>query len=142
MNGQHPLPELPVQLQVVPWEDLEVEHHGFEPRSVYVEAAYLPLLGPTTTFLYRRLGTIAGQFPCGTDVDTIDLSVSLGLGESISRSSKLVNSIGRLVAFKAARWEDEALAVRRALPALSDKAAAKLSWSSLELHRRMTRVAV
>lgn len=137
-SAQPPLPEL----RVVPLVDEAVERHGHTPRSLYVEGVYLGLLGPTTTFLYRRLGTLAGAHPEGVSVDLIDLSVSLGLGERVGPASKLAHSIGRLVAFKAAEWQETELAVRRALPAVSDKAAARLSVSSLALHERLTGVAV
>ncbi len=45
------------EITVKPWVDPVVEAHGFSPRSPYVETCWLPVLGPTATWLYRRLGS-------------------------------------------------------------------------------------
>ena len=40
---------------VRPWLDPVVDDHGFDPRSRYVEEFWLGVLGPTATWLIRRL---------------------------------------------------------------------------------------
>ncbi len=113
-----------------------VEQLGYEPRSYYVEVCWLPILGPTASWLYRRLGTWAQAEPDGSKVDLVDLSVSLGLGESLGHRSKLARGLKRLVQFDIARWQGDALAVRTALAPLPEQRAMRLSDSAYRFHRQ------
>ena len=65
----------------------------------------------------------------------VDLGVSLGLGESLNRSGLLYRGVSRLVQFDVARWDQGALAVRRALAPLSEKRMRNLSYSAYCFHR-------
>lgn len=103
-------------LTIRPWIDPVVDANGFEPRSIEVEWDWLPVLGPTATLLYRRLGPWAAQNPDGLELIAADLASDLGLGHSAAPGSKLDKAIGRLVRFGAARWQGRALEVRRFLP--------------------------
>src|SRR5438874_9160637 len=67
-------------MTVAPWDDVVVEAHGFGPASTYIEHCWLPVLGPTATWLYRRLA-IPLLTQSDYEVDLVDLAVSLGLGE-------------------------------------------------------------
>jgi hypothetical protein len=100
-------------IDVQPLADELVEAHGFGPRSTYVEVCWLPVLGPTATWLYRRLGSWTELFPDGLHVDLVDLAVSLGLGEGLGRSSRLAKGLERLSHFDAVRWSGSELQVRR-----------------------------
>lgn len=131
-----PLRQLPPQLEVVALEDQVVERVGFSPLSSYVETVWLPVLGPTSTLLYRRLGTWVGQ-QSDLTVDTIDLAVSLGVGQGIARNSPLARAVHRLVQYGAAEWGMEELAVRRALPPLTQRQVGRLSLSATTAHNRM-----
>lgn len=120
-------------LVVAPLVDPIVEERGFGPTSSYVEFCWLPVLGPTTTWLYRRLAMpllAVGEF----EVDVTDLSVSLGLGEGLGRNSPVMRSFGRLVKFGAADWGGTRLLVRRALAPLTVLQASRLSWSARQHH--------
>jgi hypothetical protein len=134
MTGEPPLRPF---LRVVAWEDHAVERHGFSPMSEYVELCYLPVLGPTSTFLYRRLGTWAALEPEGFTVDLVDLSLSVGIGSGLGRNSPFARSLGRLASFHVAEWQDQELAVRRALPPVSNRRLEKLSPSAQAAHHRM-----
>ena len=126
-------------IEVVPWPDELVEAHGFGPRSPYVETCWLPVLGPTATLLYRRLGSWAESNPDGVDVDLVDLSVSLGLGEGLGRNSLIARALGRLARFDVASWRREQLAVRRALPLLPLRHHSRLSYTAMQLHEEFVR---
>lgn len=83
-----------------------------------------------------RLARVAAATP-GVVVDTTDLAVSLGLGESLSHNGALARSIGRLIAFDAAyRGWGDAFVVRRALPDVSEGQLRRLSWSAQVAHDR------
>jgi len=121
-------------IEVVPLVDEVVEAHGFGPRSMYVEMCWLPILGPTATWLYRRLGSWVEHNPDGLQVDLTDLSVSLGLGEGLSRNSLIGRALGRLAHFGAAEWRGHQLAVRRALAPLPKRHVERLSYTAFRLH--------
>lgn len=128
---------LPSHIEVVPWIDPLVEAHGFAPRSMYVEACWLPVLGPTATWLYRRLGSWVASNEDGTVVDLTDLAVSLGLGEGLARTSMLTRAMGRLAMFGVIDWQGDRLAVRRALAPLTERRARSLSLTAYQLHQQL-----
>ena len=70
-------PDLP-PLLVVPWRDPVVEALGFDPRTAYVERFWLPLLGPTATWLMRRLAAEFDHRPEGFSLDAADCARSIG----------------------------------------------------------------
>jgi len=130
---------LPNELEVVAWRDELVEAHGFGPRSMYVEMCWLPALGPTATWLYRRLGSWAEFNPDGVNIDLTDLAVSLGLGEGLGKNSMLARAFERLTRFEAARWDRQQLQVRTALAPLPQRHVERLSYSSRRLHEEFVR---
>jgi hypothetical protein len=121
-------------LVVATWDDPIVERHGFGPASSYVEHCWLPVLGPTATWLYRRLA-----MPLLSErewqVDPVDLAVSLGLGEAVGRNAPISRAIGRLVRFHVAEWRGNRLLVRRALAPLNQAQLSRLSYSAYQHHR-------
>ncbi len=129
----------PSELLVQPWIDELVEAKGFSPRSMYVETCWLPVLGPTATWLYRRLGTWAEFNSEGVSVDTTELALSLGLGSGVGRNSPLMRSIDRLARFGAARWAGDKLHVRRALPPLAHAQVQRLGETNRRLHHEYVR---
>ena len=56
-------------VRVVPWLDPVVDRRGHDPRSTYVERFWLGTLGPTATFLMRRLAAGFDDHPDGYDLD-------------------------------------------------------------------------
>jgi len=125
-----------VRVVVRPWPDPVVEAHGFAPNSGYVEYCWLPVLGPTATWLYRRLGNLVLVHDDGYDVDLVDLAVSLGLGEGLGRHAPLVRALERLERFGAMDVTESALLVRRALAPLPEALARRLSESARRAHDR------
>jgi hypothetical protein len=125
---------LPDHLAVRPWPDPWREANGFGPHSAYVELVWSGRLGPTATLLYRRLGGLVRACPNGATVDVADLRAGLGLGNADSRWSPLARSVGRLVLFGAARWEDRTLEVRRALPPVPPTAVERLGPTAQRVH--------
>lgn len=101
MPSRFVIAEVPNTLTIEAWTDPAIDASGHRPGSAYIEAVWLGSLGPTATFAWMRLARVAAATP-GVVVDTTDLAVSLGLGESLSRSGALARSIGRLIAFDAA----------------------------------------
>ena len=117
------------------WPDPLVEQLGHGPLSRYIETCWAGTLGPTSLLIYRRVGAMAELGLAGATIDLVDLGVSLGIGEGTGRNSVIRRSIGRLVTFDVARWDDPTtLAVRRALWPLPERMARRLSLSARRYH--------
>jgi hypothetical protein len=136
--SSHEDPPVLSRLVVRAWTDPVVEAHGFGPRSSYVEQLWLPVLGPSATWLYRRLGTLVNHFPDdGIEVSMVDLSRALGLGRSVGHHSLLVRALARLSYFDAVRYRRAAAEVRRALGPVSERQLGRLPEGLRRAHRQL-----
>lgn len=124
----------PDRLTIVAWPDPRTEARGHRPGSPYVEAVWLGILGPSTTLCWQRLARLATARE-STAIDSVDLAVSLGLGESLGRNAPISRTLGRMVAFGAARRSGETLAVRRALPDVPERMSGRLSYTARLAHQ-------
>jgi hypothetical protein len=127
--------ETPPTLTLVRFPDPVVERLGHRPGSPYVEFVWLGVLGPSTTFAWQRLARQATAIS-SSNLDVADLSLSLGLGESLGRNAMVARTLARLVAFDAARRQGDTLAVRLALPDLPARRLDRLSHSARFAHER------
>jgi hypothetical protein len=110
-------PTLPPQVRVLPWLDPVIDHLGHDPRSRYVEHYWLGVLGPSTTWLLRRLADRLDLEPDGFDLHLVDTATSLGLGMKNGRHSPFMRAIDRSCQFGMARQHgDDELSVRRRMP--------------------------
>ena len=94
------------------------------------------MLGPSTTWLLRRLVNGLEASPAGYDLDLTDTARQLGLGDKGGRHSPFVRALTRCVQFDLAQLVDgRTLAVRRKLPPLNRRQVAHLPASLQEQHR-------
>ena len=113
-------------LTVTSWDDPVVEAAGHHVRSVYVETFWLPALGPSATWVLRRLACWLEAATAPVSVELGDLAVELGLGGGVGRSSPIVRTLARLSQFQAAGPAGDAYAVRRYLAPLPLRLASQL----------------
>jgi hypothetical protein len=115
-------------LSIRPWPDDVIDTLGYDPRSDYVETFWLGILGPSTTWLLRRLVAGLEDAPEGFDLPLIETSRRLGLGTGSSRHSPFMRALVRLVQFDVAQVHDgkTVLAVRRRLPPLNQRQVGRL----------------
>ena len=106
----------PVSITIVPWVDPVVDDTGVDPRSRYVEMFWLGVLGPTATWLLRRLVAGLDQDPDGYDLDLHTTARAMGLSYNAARSSPFSKALQRCVMFGLAHPVDHGLAVRRRIP--------------------------
>ncbi len=106
-------------LEVVGWDDPLVEQLGHAPRSAYVETYWLPVIGPASTWAMRRLTILLDAAPEGYSLPLAELGRELGLGAGTGRSSPVVRTLARIVAFGLATPRGDALAIRRMLAPLT-----------------------
>ena len=115
-------PRLP-PLLVVPWPDPVADDLGLDPRGAYVERFWLPLLGPTSTWLLRRFAVEFDASPEGFSLDATDAARSIGIGTRGGRSGPFPRAIDRCVRFGCAQHAEHGiLAVRRRLPPAVERA--------------------
>lgn len=126
--------DFPTKIAIEPWSDALVERHGHDPRSAYAETFWLPILGPSTTLLMRRLATGFDQEPAGFEVHAADLSRELGLGEALSKNSSFVRALDRTIKFNMAQMHANTLYVRRRVPPLADRQLTRLPQRLRRLH--------
>jgi len=108
-------------ISIRPWPDPVIDTLGYEPRAPYPERFWLPTLGPTALLLLRHIAARFDGAPGGFVLHLAETSRCLGLGERDGRNSPLARSLGRLVQFDLAAYEDEGatLAVRRHVPPIN-----------------------
>lgn len=88
--------DLPVDhLRITRWDDPVLDAVGHDPRSAYVERFWLALLGPSTTFLVRRIAASLEQHPDGFDLHLEDTAQAIGLGMRSGRSGPFLNALAR-----------------------------------------------
>jgi hypothetical protein len=119
------------------WIDPLVEPLGHPADSTYAELFWLPVLGPSATFLLRRLALILEHHPEGFSIDLFELSSELGLGRPASRHAALPRAIDRCIRFSMVkRLGEQRLDVRTMLGPLPPKRVEKLTPALRSFHAR------
>ena len=106
-------------LHVVGWNDPVIDALGHDPRSVYVEHYWLPILGPSCLLTSRRLTDWLDAEPEGFVLELSALARVLGLGEATGRHAPIKRTVARLVDFGMARIGGGVFAMRRRFPPLA-----------------------
>lgn len=130
-------PTFPRRATIRPWIDATVDQRGHDPRSLYVEQFWLGVLGPTSTWLLRRLVAGLDEHPSGYLADFDELAGGLGLSTVKGRTSPFGRALHRCVMFDAARplrdgtvgWE-----VRRRLPTVAQRHLRRLPVDVQRMH--------
>jgi hypothetical protein len=125
------------RLRIVPWLDPIADPHGVHPCSRYVELYWLGVIGPSTTWLLRRLSYGLEVRPEGFDLDLTETARSLGLGERMGKNSPFRRALQRLCTFELARPHGPGgLTVRTRIPPLPLRHLSRLPESLQSSHRR------
>jgi len=127
----------PTTLSIRPWPDPIIDALGHDARSAYVELFWLGILGPSTTWLLRRLAAGLDAEPAGFDIDLAATAQALGLGARQGRHSPFIRALGRCCQFDLAEARDGAvLAVRRRVPPLNRRQVQHLPADLQAAHKR------
>jgi hypothetical protein len=125
--------EAPV-LMIVPWHDPVVDAVGFDARSTYVELFWLNVLGPTATWILRRLVIGLDRYPLGYELDLAETANALGLGYSASGTSPFTRALQRCAMFGVAQPFTGGLAVRRRVPPVAARHLARMPPHLRDVH--------
>lgn len=130
--SREPLPEV---VELVAWPDEVIDRIGFDPRSTYVEFCWLPIIGPTATWLYRRVALWVAAQPEGLEVNLPELACSMGFGEKWARNSPFATAWYRLDRYGLAERLDEAtFRIRPVAPPLTRPKVMRLPLSVQRFH--------
>ncbi len=142
VSTERPVPHQ-THLIIRPWADPVVEAVGHPADGHYVELFWLGILGPTATWLLRRLAAGLEAYPDGYELDLSETAASLGLTLVPGKHSPFTRSMDRCVMFGMAQRmrEDgaDALAVRRRIPPLASRQVERLPNHLRLAHREWSR---
>lgn len=127
-------------VRILPWPDPLIDTLGHDPRAPYPEQFWLPTLGPTALLLLRHIAYRFDRAEAGFDLELIEASRCLGLGERDGRNSPIARSLSRLVQFDLAACPDSGatLAVRRHVPPVNRRHIRRLPPSLQHEHDAWT----
>ena len=127
------------EVRIEAWPDPVIDRLGQAPTSAYFEWLWLPRLGPSAAWAYRRLTSGLAASPDGYVIALAELGHWLGVGPGCGRHSVIVRTLRRLVTFHLALQVDAAtLAVRRRVPPLTRPQLERLSVHLQRTHRQLT----
>lgn len=123
---------------IAPWIDPTVDGGGHDPRSAYVERFWLATLGPSATWLLRRLVDGLDTHPDGYRLDLAVTAKSLGLAYTSDGPSTFGRAFGRCVMFGLALERSDGYAVRRRIPDVSRRHLQRLPLEIQRAHDAWT----
>ena len=98
-----------------------VDECGHDPRSRYVEHFWLGVLGPTATWLLRRLVAGLDRAPDGYEIDLDVTARAMGMSYRPGRSSPFSKALQRCTMFGLAHQTCDGIAVRRRIPVVAHR---------------------
>jgi hypothetical protein len=133
---------VPTTLTIVPWPEPVIDTLGHDPRSLYAETFWLPILGPTALLLLRHLATRFDETPAGVELRVAETSQALGVGNREGSSSPIVRTLARLEQFEMACADPRSptIAVRRNLPPVTRRQLGRLPMPLQRQHARLAEV--
>ena len=75
-------------LMVRPWEDEVIDRIGFDPRTSYVESFWLGVIGPSATWLLRRMAAGFDASPEGFKMSLGETARAIGLGIAVGATPR------------------------------------------------------
>lgn len=119
------------------WPDALIDRLGYDAESDYVEYFWLPILGPSSIWLFRRVSQMLKAAPSGVQVKTLPFGRSLGLGGNSGGRSLIAKTLSRCVYFELARpTGPNSFSFKEKLAPLSARQLERLPADLKELHRQ------
>jgi hypothetical protein len=129
-------------LMIRAWLDPLVDETGHDPRSRYVEQFWLGVLGPTATWLLRRLVAGLGQHPDGYEIDLQLTAQAMGLSYRAGRSSPFAKALQRCTMFGLAHQTSDGIAVRRRIPTVAHRHLRRMPDAVQRAHHEWARATI
>ena len=126
----------PTTVVIRPWIDPLVDEIGHDPRSLYVERFWLGVLGPTATWVLRRLTAGLADHHDGYCIDLASTAKAMGLSFNPGRSSPFSKALQRCTMFGLAHQTSDGFAVRRRIPTVAHRHLRRMPDSVRDEHDR------
>ncbi len=133
---------IPSPAMIRPWIDPIVDERGHDPRSAYVERYWLGVIGPTATWIMRRLAAGFDAEPAGFSLDLEHTASTMGLSFSKGHNSPFGKALHRCVMFGLARPLSDGFAVRRRFPSVAQRHLKRLPIDLQSTHEEWARRAI
>jgi hypothetical protein len=130
------IPVIDQSLMVVPWHDPVVDSVGYDVRSQYVELFWLNVLGPTATWILRRLVLGFDRYPLGYELDLAETASALGLAYTTGTANSFMRSLNRCVLFGVSQPTEGGLAVRQRVPPVATRHLMRMPPHLRQAHER------
>jgi hypothetical protein len=125
-------------LEVLPWRDPVIEAAGYAINDPYIEMFWLPILGPTATWLIRRLASGLEHEPQGYTISMTSLARGIGVSFSDGKHNPFGRALQRCIMFGVSHnvpsTSHQIVAVRNVLPQLSQRHLGRLPDELRSLH--------
>lgn len=135
---------IPSPATIRPWVDPIVDTRGHDPRGAYVERFWLGVIGPTATWIMRRLADRFDEAPDGFVLDLDHTADTMGVSFAKGVNSPFGRALHRCVMFGLARPLSDGFAVRRRFPSVAHRHLRRfppdLQAEHQEWARRTTRI--
>jgi hypothetical protein len=119
VSDPHALDLHATSLVIRPWTDPILDTCGHEAHGKYVELFWLGVLGPSATWLYRRMVSGLDEYPDGYIIDLDETAAALGLAFTPGKHSPFSRAMQRTLFFGLAHQSSDGLQVRRKVPPLT-----------------------
>ena len=104
-----------------PWAVPADRDVGHDPRSAYVERFWLSTLGPSATWIIRRLADHLDHEPDGFSINVNELAHSIGLSNAKGAESPFGKALHRCTMFNLIRPSNSGYDVKRRIPDLTTR---------------------
>jgi hypothetical protein len=124
-----------MHLHFTAWDDPVVDQRGFPGLSLYADLFWLPIIGPSSLALFRRVNVHLPPDDHACEFRFEALSSALGLGRGASKNAPLPRAIDRCVRFGLAkRTGANSFAMRRFVSPISRHQLSQLPPELQDLH--------
>ena len=130
---------IPSPAMIRPWIDPIVDARGHDPRSAYVERYWLGVIGPTATWIMRRVADEFDRAPSGFSLDLEHTASTMGLSFSKGHNSPFGKALHRCVMFGLAQPLSDGFAVRRRFPSVAQRHLKRLPADLQSTHQEWAR---
>jgi hypothetical protein len=122
-------------LWIESWPDPVVDRVGVPVCSGETERFWLPVLGPTATWLMRHLDAHLEEHPAGLHLDVTEAAQAIGVATSPGTKGPFARALARCAVFGLVQSVGDGIVVRRTMPPLPARYTSRLPTRLRAAHR-------
>lgn len=118
------------------WWDPVVDRLGIAIRGDLTERFWLPVLGPTATWLMRHLDAHLDASPQGVRIEVTDAALAMGVASTPGTKGPFARALSRCAVFGLVQPVGDKVVVRRSMPPLPARYSHRLPATLRVAHRQ------